>query len=108
MPDLSFKNLKPEFVAPRDATEELIATVWSEVLGLDEIGIWDNFFELGGHSLRATQVLSRINAIFKIELPLAAVFAHSTVAGLAAVIEDHLVDQLESMPEDEAHQFGVR
>jgi amino acid adenylation domain-containing protein len=107
MPDLSFANLKQEFIAPRDVTEELIAGVWSEVLGVNQIGIRDNFFELGGHSLRAMQVLSRINAIFEIELPLAALFAHSTVEGLAAVIEDHLVDELESMPEDEAHQlFG--
>ena len=106
-PDFSLTNLKQEFIAPRNATEELIAGVWSEVLGLDQIGIRDNFFELGGHSLRATQVLSRINAVFNTELQLAAVFEHSTVAALAAAIEEHLVDQLESMPEDEAHQlFG--
>ena len=77
LPDLSFTNLKQEFIAPRDATEELIAGVWSEVLGLKQIGIRDNFFELGGHSLRAMQVLSRINAIFKIELPLAALFSRT-------------------------------
>ena len=53
------------------------------------------------------QVLSRINAIFRIELPLGALFARPTVAGLAAVIEDQLVDQLESMPEDQAQElFG--
>ncbi|HAF12617.1 MAG TPA: non-ribosomal peptide synthetase, partial [Blastocatellia bacterium] len=107
LPDPSLTNLKREFIAPRNETEELISGVWSEVLGLNQIGIHDNFFELGGHSLRATQVLSRINAIFKIELRLSAVFEHSTVAALAAAIEDHLVAQLESMPEDEAHQlFG--
>jgi len=106
-PDPSLTNLKREFIAPRNATEELVSGAWSEVLGVSQIGIHDNFFELGGHSLRATQVLSRINAIFKIELRLSAVFEHSTVAGLAAAIEDHLVAQLESMPEDEAHQlFG--
>jgi amino acid adenylation domain-containing protein len=106
-PDPSMINLKREFIAPRNATEELVSGAWSEVLGLRQIGIHDNFFELGGHSLRATQVLSRINEIFKIELRLSTVFEHSTVAGLAAAIEDHLVAQLESMPEDEAHQlFG--
>jgi amino acid adenylation domain-containing protein len=106
LPDLSFADSKQEFIAPRDVTEELIAGVWSEVLGLDQIGIRDNFFELGGHSLRAMQVLSRLNGIFKIELPLAALFAQATVEGLAAAIEDHLVEQLESMPEDEAHQLS--
>ena len=104
-PDPSLTNLKREFIAPRNETEELVSGVWSEVLGLSEIGIHDNFFELGGHSLRATQVLSRINAIFNIEMRLSAVFEHSTVAGLAAAIEDHLVAQLESLPEDEAHQL---
>jgi amino acid adenylation domain-containing protein len=104
-PDPSLTNLKREFIAPRNATEELVSGAWSEVLGISQIGIHDNFFELGGHSLRATQVLSRINVIFKIELRLSAVFEHSTVAGLAAAIEDHLVAQLESMPEDEAHQL---
>ncbi|MCU1267661.1 MAG: amino acid adenylation domain protein [Acidobacteria bacterium] len=107
LPDHSFVNAKQEFVAPRDVTEELIAGVWSEVLGLKEIGVRDSFFELGGHSLRAMQVLSRINGIFKIELPLTALFAHVTVERLAAVIEDHLVDQLNAMTEDEAHHlFG--
>ena len=106
LPDLSFAGSKQEFIAPRDVTEELIAGVWSEVLGLDQIGVHDNFFALGGHSLRAMQLLSRLNGIFKIELPLAALFSHATVEGLAAVIEDHLVEQLESMPEDEAHQLS--
>jgi len=106
-PDLSFANAKREFVAPRDATEELIARAWSEVLGLKQVGIHDNFFEIGGHSLRAMQVMSRINGTFKIELPLATLFAHATVESLAGAIEDHLVEQLASMTEDEAHQlFG--
>ena len=106
-PDFSFANVTQQFIAPRDETEELIAGVWSEVLGVNHIGIHNSFFELGGHSLRAMQVLSRINAIFRIELPLGALFARPTVAGLAAVIEDQLVDQLESMPEDQAQElFG--
>ncbi len=105
--DYSLPELEQEFVGPRNETEKIVAGIWSEVLGIERIGIRHNFFELGGHSLRATQVLSRINAVFNTELPLSAVFEYSTVAGLAAAIEEHLVDQLESMPEDEAHQlFG--
>ncbi len=104
-PDLSFAKAQQEFIAPRDATEELIAEAWGEVLGLKRIGIHDNFFEVGGHSLNAMQVISRLNGIFKIELPLAELFTNATVEGLAAVIEDHLVEQLESMSEDEAQQL---
>jgi len=44
LPDPSLTNLKREFIAPRNETEELISGVWSEVLGLNQIGIHDNFF----------------------------------------------------------------
>ena len=105
VPDLSRTGLKEEFVAPRGETEEVIAGIWREVLAVDGIGVRNNFFELGGHSLRAMQVLSRLNSVFKIDLPLAALFTHATVESLAEAVEDHLVAQLELMPEDEAHQL---
>ncbi|WP_199813675.1 condensation domain-containing protein [Streptomyces sp. NRRL F-2747] len=50
----------PEFIAPRDATEQVVADIWSEVLGVDRVGIDDGFFDLGGHSLLATMAVSRI------------------------------------------------
>jgi amino acid adenylation domain-containing protein len=74
--------------APRSGTEEALAALWTELLGVTPIGIDDDFFELGGHSLLATQLLSRLRATFEVELPLAAVFEHPTVAALAAVVED--------------------
>src|SRR6185312_12162553 len=49
-----------EYVAPRTATEQVLAEVWAEVLHLERVGIHDNFFELGGHSLLATQVIARV------------------------------------------------
>src|SRR6266568_4802255 len=76
-----------DFVAPSGATEESLAGIWARVLGMDRVGAGDSFFELGGHSLLATQVISRIRAVFGAEVPLAALFDHPTVAGLAAVIE---------------------
>ncbi|MEM7351602.1 MAG: amino acid adenylation domain-containing protein, partial [Acidobacteriota bacterium] len=63
---------------------ELLAGLWSEVLGLGDIGPEDDFFALGGHSLLATQVVSRLNRQLDIELPLSAFFEQPTVAGLAA------------------------
>jgi amino acid adenylation domain-containing protein len=76
-----------EFVAPRTPVEELLAQAWSQVLGLERVGIHDNFFALGGHSLLATQLVSRVRAAFKIEVPLRSLFSHPTVAELAREVE---------------------
>jgi ubiquinone/menaquinone biosynthesis C-methylase UbiE/acyl carrier protein len=75
------------YVAPSTETEEVLAQIWREVLGLERIGIHDNFFELGGHSLLATQVMSRIQNHFSIELPLRELFESPTVAGLSELLE---------------------
>ncbi len=80
-------GLHAAFAAPRSPVEEVLASLWSQLLGVEKVGIHDSFFELGGHSLLATQVASRIRATFHIELPLRAVFEHFTVAGLAEQIE---------------------
>ena len=91
-----------EYEAPRGELEELVAGVWSEILGVDKVGARDNFFELGGHSLLATRVNARLVEEFDVDLPLRKLFEHPTVAGFASVIEEALVDELEAMSEDEA------
>ncbi|MCC6606157.1 MAG: amino acid adenylation domain-containing protein [Anaerolineae bacterium] len=77
---------KPDYVAPRTDLEEVLASIFAETLNIDEIGIFDDFFERGGHSLIATQVISRIHRIFKIQLPLRALFESPTVAGLTTTL----------------------
>ena len=64
----------------------MIAGIWAEVLGIDEVGVHDDFFDLGGHSLLATQVISLVNAVFGTEVLLRALFEAPTVAGLAEQI----------------------
>jgi amino acid adenylation domain-containing protein len=77
-------------LAPRDPAEELVAAIWSEVLGVRRVGIHDDFFELGGHSLLATQVMSRLREAFNVEVPLRRLFEGPTVAELAHAIESAL------------------
>ncbi len=76
-----------EHVAPRTAVEERLAGVWSELLGLDRVGIRDDFFRLGGHSLLATQVMARIRRHLGVELELRTLFNAPTVEALARRIE---------------------
>ncbi|WP_027248867.1 non-ribosomal peptide synthetase [Planktothrix agardhii] len=78
---------RDQYVAPRNAIEEMLLQIWTEVLKVGQVGIYDNFFEIGGHSLLATQLVSRIRSLFKIELPLRSLFAAATVAELAHLIE---------------------
>ncbi|MFF5761310.1 amino acid adenylation domain-containing protein [Streptomyces tanashiensis] len=70
--------------------EELIARVWTQVLGAASIGPDDNFFKLGGHSLLAIKLVSRVRAELSVALPVKAVYAHPRLRDLAAHIEELL------------------
>ncbi|MGZ3458710.1 MAG: amino acid adenylation domain-containing protein, partial [Archangium sp.] len=76
-----------EYVAPRTDTQKRLASIWSEVLDVEQVGLHDDFMSLGGHSLLATQVVSRIRAAFSVELPLRTLFEATTLQALARVVE---------------------
>jgi|GEM_PF-1049508 len=77
-----------EYVAPRNETEQAIAEIWKEVLGVDRVCIYDNFFDLGGHSLMATQVVSRIKKELEVDITLRTMFEEPTIEGICKVISD--------------------
>ncbi|MGH7828769.1 MAG: amino acid adenylation domain-containing protein, partial [Candidatus Binatia bacterium] len=86
-PDQTRPELEQEFVAPQTRIEEVLAGIWSEVLGIEQIGIFDNIFELGAHSLLATGVISRVRAALGVTLTLQNLFEAPTVAALAERID---------------------
>ena len=92
------RNLLPEPAPPgggretvregaRTPTEELLASLWEQVLGVEQVVRQDNFFDLGGHSLLATQVVSRIRQAFTVELRVRDLFEAPVLAELAAEID---------------------
>ncbi len=73
--------------APRTATEELVAALWGELLGISAVGREASFFDLGGHSLLATRVLTRLRDRLGVDLPVRALFQAPTVAAFAARVD---------------------
>jgi amino acid adenylation domain-containing protein len=82
-PEFIESEANENFVAPRTPSEEMLASIWRETLGVPQVGVESNFFDLGGHSLLATRVMSQIREQFGVELPLRVLFETPTIAGLA-------------------------
>ncbi|GIH92272.1 non-ribosomal peptide synthetase [Planobispora siamensis] len=89
------------YVAPRSDAEELVAEVWSEVLGRDRIGAFDDFFALGGHSLLATRVTARLRTAVEVQVPLKTLFVRRTVAELAEAVEELIAAEVDELSDDE-------
>ncbi|MEH2367576.1 amino acid adenylation domain-containing protein [Nostoc sp.] len=83
------RNIATDLIPPRTATEEVLTAIWSDVLGLEKVGIHDNFFALGGHSLSAMQVIARLRETFKVELPISCLFDYPTVVELDRQISEY-------------------
>lgn len=105
VPDASRPELRREFVAPENPTQARLVELYMNVLALDKVGIHDDFFELGGDSILATRLASRVRRVFEVEMPLRELFWQPTVFELAAMIEKLVIEQLESLSEEEAEQL---
>jgi amino acid adenylation domain-containing protein len=96
------KERHDEHIAPRNPLEELLATLWMEVLDVERVGVHDDFFALGGHSLAGLRLVSRVRELFGVSLPVRQLFQVPTLAGLAeavavemaAIAGDDLLDEI--------------
>jgi acyl transferase domain-containing protein/acyl carrier protein len=93
--------LGAEYVAPRNFTEQMIAKIWEELLGIHPIGIHDEFLRLGGNSLLAIRVAAELREAFQIKFPLEALLRSPTVSEIALFVEDALLTMIENMDESE-------
>ncbi|MGQ7947204.1 non-ribosomal peptide synthetase [Flavobacterium sp. WC2509] len=75
-----------EYTAPRTEEEKLVATIWKESLGIENIDIFSDFFEMGGHSVKAVKVMIEIEKHTGKRIPLSTLFKYSTVEKFAKLL----------------------
>ncbi|SFB46080.1 non-ribosomal peptide synthetase, partial [Clostridium frigidicarnis] len=103
----SFDVALKEYEAPRNEVEDTLTKIWSEVLGINKIGINDNFFEIGGHSLKAMTIISKIHKETNKEIPLKELFKSPTIKGLSKFIEsarETVYSNIEKIEEKECYE----
>jgi acyl carrier protein len=76
-----------EYVEPQTEIQTRIADIWKSVLNTEKIGIHDNFFDIGGNSLGIIQVNLKLKEAFNRDIPALVMFEHSTIASMAAYLE---------------------
>jgi amino acid adenylation domain-containing protein len=112
-----------EYIAPRTELERTLASIWAQVLRVDQVGVQDNFFELGGHSLLAMQVIARIGSSLSVEMSVRLLFDFPTIMQLSTHVNDlrqarllneiadgetdvtELLDRVASMPERKVQEL---
>ncbi|MEO8334162.1 MAG: amino acid adenylation domain-containing protein [bacterium] len=77
------EDVGAEYLPPQGPVEEVIAGVWSEMLGNTKISRDSRFFDVGGHSLLATRIVARVSALLRARIPIRAFFADPTISGMA-------------------------
>ena len=85
------------YVAPRSGQEETLARIWSEVLGVERVGIHDNFFEIGGHSMLAVLLVSLIEKRFNKRLPVISLFQGPTIEHQVTLLDQYVRPPVSSL-----------
>jgi acyl carrier protein len=100
-------HLGAEYVAPRNFTEQKIAEIWEELLGVHPIGIHDGFLRLGGNSLLAIRVAAELREAFQIEFSLEVLLKSPTVFEIAHFVDDALLTLVENMDDAEVSEMAT-
>jgi amino acid adenylation domain-containing protein len=87
------RNVWNDYVEPADPVERRLATIWSDALDVEPVGVRDNFFDLGGHSLLAAELLAALQAEFDVTLPARTLYLRPTIADLAGELRGHAVEE---------------
>ncbi|MDZ8092002.1 MAG: SDR family NAD(P)-dependent oxidoreductase [Nostoc sp. DedQUE05] len=76
-------NLQNEYVPSSNNVEQIVATTWQKVLGIEKIGIYDNFFDLGGSSLIGVEIISHLQKELNAHIPIISIYERPTISSLA-------------------------
>ncbi|MCE9606886.1 MAG: SDR family NAD(P)-dependent oxidoreductase [Planctomycetia bacterium] len=85
-------QIEGELIEPRDDLERTLVGIWSELLGVESIGVRDSFFDLGGHSLIAVRLFAQIKKSFHVEFPISVLFGAPTIEACANLIRAEIGD----------------
>ncbi len=102
-------NLRSAYLAPTDQTETILTQIWSQVLGVERVGIEDNFFDLGGHSLKGGQVIARIYQELGVELSLRELFKLPRIKELASYLnrlEQHIYQEIPQVSDQDYYPLS--
>src|SRR4028118_1845784 len=88
VPDALNPQLQTTYVAPQTELEQIITTVWQQVLHLEKVGVEDNFFALGGHSLLMAQAQSKLREVVDREVSIIEMFKYPTISSLAKYLSE--------------------
>ncbi len=103
---LESEQIHREITTPRTLAEEMLAQIWADALEIEffekdkrssSLNIYDNFFDLGGQSLSAAHLLTQLQNIFQVDLPIHAFLENPTLAGISSVLETQQHNKLSSL-----------
>jgi hypothetical protein len=96
-------RIRSRSAMPQTPLQRRLAEAWKEILGVSHVGLSDTFLELGGDSLQGTRIVSRVREMFPVELSVRRFLVDCpTIAALAEVVEELLIEKLDQLPESEA------